>query len=100
MRKIGSLIRTVCTTMDRLGPSTCKEIADQLEKIDAENVRIYCKRAEQHGLALVDRTVRPFRYTVIQGWQEKTEKPVKEKKPKKQKPAYGCNFVFNLGAYA
>lgn len=98
MRRIGARIKTVCTVMERLGPISCTEIA-RLESIEPENVRIYCKRAELHGLAVADRTVRPITYTVIEGWLKKIEKPARIRRPKKEPPSLGCNFVFNLGAH-
>lgn len=66
-RPIGKRIRLVCAAVEN-GARNSLEVAANINLPSKEICR-YARRAEYHGLLIVDRAAVPHTYTVIPGWQ-------------------------------
>lgn len=69
-RPIGKRIREACEVVERLGPCGVSTIGPQMDGVKNINASHYLNRAVGHGLLVVDKSHRPYRYSVADGWRD------------------------------
>lgn len=102
MRPIGARIRQACEIAEALGGCNYRQAHERLGEKHASNASKYLARAVAHRLMAVDMTVRPARFTVVEGWRDILDGVAARPAAKKEKAPRGipkvCSFVFQLGA--
>jgi hypothetical protein len=76
-RQVGERVRAVLGLLDRLGPSTRRELAPYMGK-GWDTPTIYLRRAVSYGLAeALPSPTYKTRYRVVHDWRERLEQPVR-----------------------
>ena len=104
MRPVGKRIIQACSLVEQCGTATSPMLTPVMGTAPTNTIK-YLSRSVGMGLLTVDRSMRPHRYQVVDGWRE-TVKPIAREMPyvvrvAPVKPVYHrprVNSIFNMGA--
>ena len=87
--RVGARIKELCAALEGMGSATAAEIHKAVfPELDVNSVRTYCSRAVGLGLAKVDRSTFPMRFSIAEGWQRfKAPRPTQQQRPRFVRPA-------------